>query len=178
MFHSFLMPGLHSRTARDKTRTRVRSVHLSHLTCSRPVLFSSRSYRKNVSESYASQRTRMSRLIIESTVVYTLIRFSNIIYLALRKTVNFFSRFEGLTFTAGYASTHKPKKVSFSLAFYRASFYAGNFFIYLVSGRLSYDFPRQLCLVTSHESANVYICAYFGSFTTRQKSRQVPLTKM
>ncbi len=40
----------------------------------------------------------MSRLVIEATVISTLVQFSNIIYFVLGKIVNLFNSFEGLTF--------------------------------------------------------------------------------
>ncbi len=78
----------------------------------------------------------MSRLVVEATLIYTLVQFSNIIYLVLRKIVNFFNSFEGLTFAAGSYSTHiNQKKTSFFLVFQRVSFHGGKIFYLL--GKLS-----------------------------------------
>ncbi len=56
----------------------------------------------------------MSRFIIEATLTYTLVQFSNIIYLVLGKTVNSFNNFKGLTFTAGiYETRINQKKLHF-----------------------------------------------------------------
>ncbi len=92
-------------TALDEARMRVRKAHLCHLTRSQPVLVSSFSSQKHVSKSYPSQRTRMSRLIIEVTVIYTAVQFSIIIYFILGKIVNFVNSFEELTFAAGIYRT-------------------------------------------------------------------------
>ncbi len=42
---------------------------------------------------------------IEAAVIYTLVQFSNIIYLILEKIVNFLNSFEKLTFAAGIYTT-------------------------------------------------------------------------
>ncbi len=52
-------------------------------------LFSSRNSWKTVGKSYLSQRTRMSQLVTEETLIYTLIQFVNIIYLVLGKLLIF-----------------------------------------------------------------------------------------
>ncbi len=49
-------------------RTRVRRIHLSCLTCSRPVLVLSRSSRKHVGKSYPYATTQMSHFVIEAIV--------------------------------------------------------------------------------------------------------------
>ncbi len=56
---------------------------------------------KNASKLYRSQRSPIPRIVIEATLINTLIQFSSIIYLAPRKIVNFFNSFEGHTFAAG-----------------------------------------------------------------------------
>ncbi len=121
-------------TTRNETIIRVWRVHSSHLTRSQPVLISSRGSRKNVGKLYLSQRTRISRLIIESTLIYTLVQFSNIIYLVPGKIVNFFNSFEGRTFAAGIYTTHINRKMfHFFSPFTEYFFMAGKFFIYLVT---------------------------------------------
>ncbi len=49
----------------------------------------------------------MSRLVIEATVIYTLIQFLIIIFLVLGKIVNFLNSFERFTFAAGMKNLEK-----------------------------------------------------------------------
>ncbi len=85
------MSGLHSCGGSMRhMRTRVRSVHSSYLTRSQPVLISSRNSRENTG------KLRMSRLVIEATVIYTLVQFSNIISLVLGKLLIFLTALKDL----------------------------------------------------------------------------------
>ncbi len=123
---------------------------------------------------YLSERTRMSHIVIEATLIYTLVQFLSIIYLVLGKIVHFFNSFDELTFAAGiYATCIKQKKLHFLSPFTKYLFMVGKFFIYLISSRWSRDFPLStLSRSSSCTKVNVYIRTYLVSFTTWQKSRQ------